>query len=139
MTILSTHRIHTYKAASVRHRDISPKKMPTQPTNYVKKTTTPKHINTMVSLLLNASVEKYIQMRPVPSAPPAVMVNTTVCVWGCDYNVEIPQGFDIYEGLRLWYPNLYKEVINEDESIRTEEDVEAAWAAYEYNEWLCDF
>jgi hypothetical protein len=144
MTIISTHRVHTYKAASVRHRDISPKKVPTQPTNSAKKTNTPKTINTMIALLLNASVEKNIQMRPDPSAPPAVMMNTTITVWGCDYEVNIPQGFDIYEGLRLWYPNLYKEVICEDAANRAEytnddDDTEEAWAEYEYREWLCDF
>lgn len=144
MTIISTHRAHTYKAASVRHRDISPKKMPIHITPNPKKTSTSKTIDIIISLLLNNTNTQNIQVQPVPSAPPAVMENTKITVWGCEYDVIIPQGFDIYEGLRLCYPNLYKEVMCEDATNRAEdtiddENTEAAWAEYEYREWLCDF
>ena len=72
------------------------------------------------------------------------MSTRTIYVWGTEYTVEIPEGFDIYEGLRLWYPNLYKEAMSETEYLNTqraidEEDMEEAWAKYEYQEWLCDF
>jgi hypothetical protein len=142
MTIISTHRVHTYKAASVRRRDISPKKVPITIASY-KKPAAPKTTNTLLTFLLTAPTT-YIQPRPEPSAPPAIMSTRTIYVWGTEYTVEIPEGFDIYEGLRLWYPNLYKEAMSETEYLNTqraidEEDMEEAWAKYEYQEWLCDF
>ena len=75
------------------------------------------------------------------------MTDRTIYVWGQEYHVEIPSDFDIYEGLRRWYPALYKAVVEEDEMIRaepstpslTEEEMEAAWARYEYLEYLSDY
>lgn len=133
MTIISTHRVHTYKATScVRPRDISPKKVPRAFTHYKKK-----NAPTIDTILANLIRENYIKTAPVP------MVNTAATVWGNEYNVTIPQGIDIYEGLRLWYPNLYKEMLCENEWIcsedtMNEEEMEAAWAKYEYQEWLFD-
>lgn len=156
MTIISTHRMHSYKATSVRHRDISPKKMPYQKTSFNKKThdVTPKTIVDMLWIL------KAAETMPVtpppspqmitcvePSAPPAIMTTRTIYVWDCAYTVEIPENFDIYEGLSLWYPSLYKAVIEEQEYEKnlinmeeglTEDDVETAWAHLDYLEWLCD-
>jgi hypothetical protein len=144
MTIISTHRNHTYKAAS-RRRDISPKKVPITTTNY-KKTVVSNTTNTTDSLLifLLTTPTNWIQPIPKPSAPPAAMSTRTIYLWGIEYNVEMPVGLDIYEGLRLWYPNLYKEAMSETEYLNTqdkmgEEEVEEAWAKYEYSEWICDF
>jgi hypothetical protein len=139
MTIISTHRNHTYKAAS-RRRDISPKKVNITVPTYSKKMVTalPKVSDPLITFLL------YSQPIPEPSAPPAAMSTRTIYVWGIEYNVEMPVGLDIYEGLRLWYPNLYKEVLSEIEYLNTHNVVdddkeEETWAKYEYQEWLCDF
>lgn len=84
--------------------------------------------------------------RPEPSAPPAIMNMRVIHVWDQEFYVDIPEGFDIYEGLRRWYPDLYDAVIEEDYLVRgtpatpkmTDEEVEAAWAKYDYLEWLSD-
>ena len=140
MTIISTYRNHTYKAAS-RRRDISPKKVNiTVPTYSKKNNTLTKVSDPLITFLL------YSQPIPEPSAPPATMSTRTIYVWGIEYNVEMPVGIDIYEGLCLWYPNLYKEAMSETEYLNThnavdddEEEEEEVWAKYEYSEWICDF
>ena len=86
----------------------------------------------------------YSQPIPEPSAPPAAMSTRTIYVWGIEYNVEMPVGLDIYEGLCLWYPNLYKEAMSETEYLNThnavdDDEEEEVWAKYEYSEWICDF
>lgn len=61
--------------------------------------------------------------------------------------MELPADFDIYEGLRRWYPTLYRAVMEEDQLIRgdpstpklSEEEMEEAWARYEYLEYLSDY
>ena len=68
-------------------------------------------------------------------------------MWDKEYVVEIPAEFDIYEGLRRWYPDLYRAVMQEEELIRaepstpplSEEEMEEAWARYEYLEYLSDY
>lgn len=65
------------------------------------------------------------------------MTVRTIYVWGISYRIELPEGFDIYEGLRLKYPRLYMEVMNEEEAMRlayqyggkeeTEEPEETYW------------
>jgi hypothetical protein len=88
-------------------------------------------------------------VRPEPSAPPAEMAFQTIYVYGAIYHVDLPVGFDIYEGLRRWYPSLYEAVIEEETEIRmqdiplsnelpTDEDVEKMWDHYDYLEWLYD-
>lgn len=160
MTILSNHRVHTYKATATIRRDISPKKMPITPTRHIR-TLSPKTVARLTRLLKIVQASKEVPApppsspdltsRPEPSAPPAITYTRTIYVWGQEYQVEIPEGFDIYEGLRLSYPSLYTAVINEDNTMRnaadqtsdyddlvTEEDYEAAWAHYDYLEYLYD-
>lgn len=114
MTVLSTHRFHTYKApASAYKRSISPK---------MTKPLQPKIKNT-------ASI--------IPSKPPT----RKIIVFGKEFEVAIPQDYDIYEGLRRWYPGLYNIVLKEDELIRAteeyeeeplnEENYEEMWAYYD--------
>jgi hypothetical protein len=85
-------------------------------------------------------------LAPTPSAPPAVMTLQRIQVWDQEYLLEIPEGFDIYEGLRRWYPELYDAVMEEESHVKgtpatpkmTDEEVEEAWARYDYLEWLSD-
>jgi hypothetical protein len=150
MTVLSNHRIHSYKrtAAHVR-RDVSPKKMPVQRVPLLKKNRAlaPKMMLKLMALLKETPQTVDYYVVPQPSAPPAEMMERTICVWGMPYQIALPMGFDIYEGLRRWYPSLYMAVIEEEENLRTlsameegltEEDVEQAWAHQDYLEWLCD-
>ena len=144
MTILSNHRVHSYKAA---HRSPSPKKMPLQKATYNKKTREVKDLNYLLWVITKAVPQAPVQYRPEPSAPPAIMDRRTIYVWGTEYVVELPSGFDIYEGLRHWYPALYKAAIEEETYLRnlsameeglTEDEVDAAWARQDYLEWLYD-
>ena len=85
-------------------------------------------------------------LAPVASAPPAVLTLRRVHVWDQEYLLEIPEEFDIYEGLRRWYPELYEAVAEEESHVKgtpatpkmTDEEVEEAWARYDYLEWLSD-
>lgn len=152
MTILFNHRIHSYKTASVRNRDISPKKV-----SYQKKTSINKKIfkdscTTITDLMVNLKSDSQMittiaDIHPEPSAPLETMSIRVINVWGYSYTVEIPKNFDIYEGLRIWYPILYDAVIQEEQYERsltqmeedsTEEDFEEAWAHQDYLEWLYD-
>lgn len=157
MTILSNHRVHSYKASAARaRRDISPKKMPLIKASYGKKTRSisPNTVVRLVHLINKTQAAPIIvpaapHSTPVhlpaaaPSAPPAIMEKRTITVLGDEYIVELPQGFDIYEGLRRWYSSLYDAIIYEEEMMRNnyEEDIDEdeAWARYEYAEYLCDF
>jgi hypothetical protein len=152
MTILSNHRVHSYKSA-VGRRSTSPKKMPLQKACYTKKTreTQVKDLNYLLWVITKAvqqtpSVLQHYS-RPEPSAPPSIMEKRTIYVWDNEYVVELPSGFDIYEGLRRWYPELYKAGIEEETYLRslsameeglTDDEVEAAWSRQDYLEWLCD-
>lgn len=159
MTLLSNHRIHSYKAsASHIRRDVSPKKVPQQKVPFMKKTRDEKakalgkllwtiKLKMAEPAILCATPSPDCFVIPEPSAPPAIMTTRTIYVWGMEYNVEIPRDFDIYEGLRLWYPQLYKAVKDEEQHLNelrameeglTEDEVERAWAHQDYLEWLCD-
>jgi hypothetical protein len=101
----------------------------------------------LISLLLKAT--QIASLMPKPSAPPAEMMTRTICVYGAIYNVELPVGFDIYEGLRRWYPALYEAVIEEQTMWKetyipstnqlTDEEEDAIWNHYDYLESLSDF
>jgi hypothetical protein len=151
MTILSNHRITSYKKA----RRLSPAvvKMPFKSnSSYSKKSTT---VNKLIEAMLYAHLSTKAVLTPPPSptaaptptAPPCTMVHRTICVWDQEYHIELPSDFDIYEGLRLWYPALHRAVMEEEELIRgtpstpqlTEEEMEEAWARYEYLEYLSDY
>jgi hypothetical protein len=83
------------------------------------------------------------------SAPECVYISRNIIINGDNHHILLPEEFDIYEGLRLWYPNLYEAVMEEETNIRyqedipteetlTEEDYEEAWAHLDYLEWLRD-
>ena len=139
MTILSNHRIHTYKAtASLHKRDLSPKKTPLNKMPRHKMSSHTK--NKFLSLKALARITKTSELTTTPIQ----METRSIYVWGEEYQIQLPSGFDIYEGLRIWYPSLYIEVIKEEYAENNqkdnldEDDVEAAWSHYEYLEWLCD-
>jgi hypothetical protein len=152
MTLLTNHRISSKKT-----RRLSPTivKMPfrTQSRQNKKSTIVQKLHNailysrTMARAAPTPHPSPTLKSAPAPSAPLAQMTNRTVYVWDQEFHVEIPMGFDIYEGLRLWYPDLYRAVMEEERLIRgepstptlSEEEMEEAWARYEYLEYLSDY
>lgn len=140
MTVLSTHRYNTYKATPGPYkRSVTP-----------KKTLTP----SMKNNLLSPFAKSTITIKPVimPS-------KRKIVVFGKEFEVEMPEGYDIYEGLRRWYPGLYNIVLIEDKNasslvLRTfsksaemnrkkdqyeEDDYEAMWDEFDYNEAMNDF
>ena len=153
MTILANHRISSNKKA----RRLSPTvvKMPFKNTlPYNKKSIT---MNKLIEAVFYGRLSAKaaptphtspaLIAAPTPSAPPSKMLKRTIYVWDQEYHVEIPSDFDIYEGLRHWYPALYRAVMEEEELVRgtpstpqlTEEEMEEAWARYEYQEYLSDY
>jgi hypothetical protein len=140
MTILSNHRNHTYKASAAYHRDISPKKIPFTPKKINESSFKPFTIKksdpkpTVLKLVVDCV--------PTPSAPPAVMETRTIYVWDNEYKIQIPEGFDIYGGLRIWYPNLYSEVLKEEEKLQEEQlqedEYEDMWTHHDYLEYMYD-
>ena len=159
MTILSNHRVHSYKFTTTRaRRDISPKKLALQTykNNRKSRSLSPHPLADLFSLIKSVNPQvlpvtphstPVVAPAPEPSAPPAIMTTRKIFVKGQEYHVEIPEFFDIYEGLRRWYPGLYDAVIEEENEIRnsyeeetdpTEQDIEEMWAHYDYLEWLCD-
>lgn len=153
MSIISNHRIQNYKAMN--RRSTSPKKMPIQVAFPIKKKNVVlPPIEIIISLLLKANsivppALPVLLMPPKPSAPAAEMATRTICVYGVIYNIDLPVGFDIYEGLRRWYPALYEAVIEEQAvwdktcipttNQLTDEEEDAMWEQYDYLESLCDF
>jgi hypothetical protein len=152
MTIITNHRITSYKKA----RRLSPTVVKTpckvQPLFNKKRNTTLEKL--MAAVMYAQKITKAAPtphpspvLRPAASAPLAKMTQRVVYVWDKEYVVEIPAEFDIYEGLRRWYPDLYRAVMQEEELIRaepstpplSEEEMEEAWARYEYLEYLSDY
>ena len=115
-----------------------------------KKNAVAQPMDMLMHLLLSAKPSTDLAaVRPEPSAPPAAMAFRTIYVYGVYYHVDLPVGYDIYEGLRRWYPALYDAVIEEEDEINAEQyntttelptsdDVEEAWAHQDYLEWLYD-
>lgn len=127
MTILSTHRYNTYKATPGPYkRSITPKK-PLMPTMK----------NVSSSFVLGTFAKSAITIKPP-------MPTRKIVIFGREFEVALPEGYDIYEGLRRWYPGLYNIVLIEDKMNREEEeyeedDYEAMWAEFDYNEGMNDF
>ncbi len=125
MTVLSTHRYNTYKATPGPYkRSITPKKV-----------LTPSMKNNLLSPFSKSTI----------TIKPSIMpFKRKIVVFGREFEVEMPEGYDIYEGLRKWYPGLYNIVLIEDKINREEEeyeedDYEAMWAEFDYNEAMNDF
>lgn len=136
------------------HRSSLSKKMPIQVAFPIKKKNImPPPIEILISLLLKANsiippAMPVLLIPSKPSAPAAEMATRTICVYDKIYNIDLPVGFDIYEGLRRWYPALYEAVIEEQAvwdktyipaNQLTDEEEDAMWEQYDYLESLCDF
>ncbi len=81
------------------------------------------------------------------------MPKRKIVVFGREFEVVLPEGYDIYEGLRRWYPGLYNIVLIEDKNVSSavlgtfsksaeeqeEYDYEAMWDEFDYNEAMNDF
>jgi hypothetical protein len=125
MTVLSTHRYNTYKATPGPYkRDTSPKKILTP---------------SMKNNLLTPFAKSTITIKPV-----IVPSKRKIVVFGKEFEVEMPEEYDIYEGLRKWYPGLYNIVLIEDKINREkdqyeEDDYEEMWAEFDYMEALQDY
>ncbi len=122
MTVLSTHRYNTYKATPGPYkRSISPKK-PLMPS-----------MKNVTSALVLGTFAKSAINPPMPKRK--------IVVFGREFEVALPEGYDIYEGLRRWYPGLYNIVLIEDKMNREyeEDDYEAMWDEFDYNEAMNDF
>lgn len=118
MTIISTHRSHTYKASASSHRrDISPKKI-----NLQKATIAKKHIdkhNTVIH-----TIPKNYNMD-ASQILPLLLSSVNNYISGFQYKVLMPTD----------YPS-------DDECDNAEDmaeaDCEEMWAHYDYLEWLYD-
>jgi hypothetical protein len=138
----------------MRYRSTSPKKVPTQKAPYNKKNmAAPYKMKTTVALLIGAFAESGVKtdakmpllVQYEPTAPLAEIKTQIIVVQGDKYQVEIPEGCDIYYALQRWYPSLYEALMEEGcpelpiyEETMTENDIEDAWAHYDYLEWLYD-
>jgi len=145
MTILSNHRLHTYKASAACHnRDITPKKRAASPLHKI-------HLRKRSA----SPPKKYLKVQTTvvePQSVPLIMKEEerTLMVWGEEYTIKLPQGYDIYEGLRRWYPSLYEAVLQEEKLNKYEdaynieedpldmEEEELVWEKHDYLEWLFD-
>ena len=127
MTIISNHRVHSYKAsASVRTRDISPKKINIQiymPLNkhHTKQIAMPhrKHCTKQIAI---PKIDDEIKPSYIPSTLLKTMANYTN---GVKYKVIMSiEGED--------------DVIEDSADDCIDDDMEKAWAHYDYLEWLYD-
>jgi hypothetical protein len=148
MTIISNYRVHNTKALKYHNNKF---KLPTNINRVLNTLQNKKSQKTQMDFYF-AKLRKSSQKVPQPSAPPAILSTRTIYIWNVEYKVEIPIEFDIYEGLRLYYPELYTAVIEEDEANRNnisidlddeedtmiDEEAEKLWAQYEYLEYICD-
>jgi hypothetical protein len=115
MTIISNHRVHSYKAsASLRIRDLSPKKISIRKNihskkHHTKQTTMPK-------------INDEIQPSYILSTLFKALTNYTN---GFQYKVIMPT-------------EAQDDAIEDTDDDFTEDDMEEAWAHYDYLEWLYD-
>ncbi len=91
--------------------------------------------------VLGTFAKSTITIKPAINPP---MPTRKIVIFGREFEVALPEGYDIYEGLRRWYPSLYNIVLIEDKMNREEEeyeedDYEAMWAEFDYNEAMNDF
>lgn len=119
MTIISTHRSHTYKAsASIHRRDISPKKINSQK-NILAKKHTDKYNTTMHNMPHMNNDADVAQILPM------LLASIGDYVSGFQYKVLMPTDSPCDE-----------ECDNAEDM--TEDDCEEMWAHYDYLEWLYD-
>ena len=120
MTIISNHRVHAYKAsASLRRRDVSPKKVCVKQTFLNKKYNAKQTSNAFTT-------EMEIDSTKVLSSLLTLISNSVPTF---QYKVLMPPEYQ------------YQEEEEEDTRYITmldEDDMEEAWAHYDYLEYLYD-
>jgi hypothetical protein len=123
MTLISTHRSHSYK------RNSYPKKLPFSVTlNMISERSNSKVVSKAQEHLRKVFIKKH------------AMVPQTIHIWGIAFCVELPKDSDLYSGLQRWYPEIYEAAIQEDQATNTAlyDTIDDAWDRADYQEWLCD-
>lgn len=142
MTMISTHRNHSYKAP----RSPSPNKQNYNGFNCYKPLKQCKQ-EKMTSFETLLGIELILRSKKITPIIKPKMVTHTVYVWDLPYEVKLPQNMELYQGIQQFYPNLYYQMEQEknyyDSLIEydnnyEDEAVEEAWAHQDYLEWLCD-
>ena len=122
MTIISTHRVHSYKASTtLQRRDVSPKKVSLRKTSNDKKINnkqTPYILNTDITLE-NINIQNFIEL---------IKSSAINYISSFQYKVLTPNKYS-YEDTDLDNSSV-------DELL--EEDIEEALAHYDYLEYLYD-
>ena len=117
MTIISTHRAHSYKAsASLHTRDLSPKKVNIQKNLFNKKFTSKQTSKRNI-------LDDIEPSQLLPSLIAALANYTS----GFQYKVLMPTNHQSEEN-----------TVEDTEELITEDDMEEAWAYYDYLEYLYD-
>lgn len=157
MTIISNHRFQANKMIRKSPTN-SPKKVYQSKLSPTNKdfTTEPKYNDNILKIIRNNNPSNsFIPNAPPPSPNivpvqniselPELLFKRKITIYNEDYEVELPENFDIYEGLRIWYPSLYEAAMEEEYEIRLNQnndkeeiDTEAAWDHYDYLEWIHD-
>ena len=123
MTLLSTHRSHSY------NHNMYPKKLAFSVTlNMISERSNSKVVSKAQERLRQAHIRKH------------AMVPQTIYIWGIAYCVKLPKDCDLYSGLQRWYPDIYELAIQEDQMTNTAlyDTIEEAWDYADYQEWLRD-
>jgi len=116
MTIISTHRIHTYKASASPHRrDLSPKKVLTLKPLFNKK-----HNDKMMSNLPVLKIEP-------DSTQILKAILATIMSYSPTIHYTTPENSVVDD----------TDYIHEDDTLN-DDDYEEAWAHYDYLEYLYD-
>ena len=119
MTMISTHRSHSYKAsASLHRRDVSPKKVYTRKISFDKK-----YNNKQAANVFNP--ELALKDIDTTKLIPTLMTALTNYMTAFQYKVLTPTEYN------------YEDDVVEDTTL-DEDDMEEAWAYYDYLEWLSD-
>lgn len=131
MTILSNHRLHSYKATAASHRRVlTPKKTPTKSSTMRRRIIIKFPITEKISTITEKPAVKIVD-DVVETKPIALII----------------EGMNIYEDLYGgWHPEFYEALNQEydlDNSVDYEEyldeaDNEELWAHLDYLEWLTD-
>ena len=117
MTIISNHRVHSYKATASLHRDLSPKKVS------MRKMSTDKKYNTKKSadIFTTDLTEDTTKILPT--------LLTALANYASAFRYKVLTPFEY----------LYEDDINTvDDTVLDEDDMEKAWAQFDYLECLYD-
>lgn len=123
-----------------------------------KKAVEERRYNIVLDIVLTAQpIAKDTKLPITPVTPPPTressptpdknLINRSITIYDTDYTVVIPKDFDIYEGLRMYYPDLYTLAIKEDRELSdisrldeydNEDEFEERMSRMDYLEWIHD-